>query len=100
MPQMASKITSKSRLKKFFKRNANLEAILQAPCMNNLRERFHLIVQNLLKLLYFTVVLGISQSSQATPTTLVTDITTCVGDLVFDPKTIQNCVENQYRKPS
>ena len=34
----------KIMFKKFLKRNANLEAILQAPCMNNLRERYLLIV--------------------------------------------------------
>ena len=98
--QIASKITSKPPLKKFFKRNANLEALLQAQCMKSLRERFHLIVQNLLKLLYFTVVLDISQCSHATPTILLTDMKTCVRDLMFDPETIQNCVENQCRKPS
>ena len=98
--QIASKITSKPRLKKFFKRNANLEALLQAQCMKSLRERFHLIVQNLLKLLYFTVVLDISQCSHATPTILLTDMKTCVRDLMFDPETIRNCVENQCWKPS
>ena len=98
--QIASKITSKPRLKKFFKRNANLEALLQAQCINSLRERFHLIVQNLLKLLYFTVVLDISQCSHATPTILLTDMKTCVRDLMFDPEIIQNCVENLCRKPS
>ena len=98
--QIASKITSKPPLKKFFKRNANLEALLQAQCMKSLRERVHLIVQNLLKLLYFTVVLDISQCSHATPTILLTDMKTCVRDLMFDPETIQNCVGNQSRKPS
>ena len=98
--QIASKITSKPRLKKFFKRNANLEALLQAQCIKSLRERFHLIVQNLLKLLYFTVVLDISQCSHATPTILLTAMKTCVRDLMFDPEIIQNCVENLCRKPS
>ena len=98
--QIASKITSKPRLKKFFKRNANLEALLQAQCIKSLREHFHLIVQNLLKLLYFTLVLDISQCSHATPTILLTDMKTCVRDLMFDPETIQNCVENLCRKPS
>ena len=84
----------------FFKRKANLEALLQAKCMTSLREGFHLIVRNLLKLLYFTVVLDISQCSQATHTSRVTDMTTGVIDLKFDPEIIQNCVENQYRKPS
>ena len=98
--QIACKITSKPPLKKFFKRNANLEALLQAQCMKSLRERFHLIVQNLLKLLYFTLVLHNSQCSHATPIILLTDMKTCVRDLMFDPETIQNCVENQCRKPS
>ena len=55
-----------------------------------------MIVQNLLKLLYFTVVLDISQCSQATPTILVTDMNTCFRDLMFDPEIIQKCVEIQY----
>ena len=66
--QIACKITSKPPLKTFFKRSTNLEALLQAQCMKSLRERFHLIIQKLMKLLYFTVVLGISQCSQATHT--------------------------------
>ena len=98
--QMACKITSQPPLKKFFKCNANLEALLQAQCVNSLRERFHLIVQNLLKLLSFTAVLDISQCSQATPTILVTDMKTCIGDLMFDPEIIKNCAGNQCRKPS
>ena len=57
--------------------------------MKSLRERFHLIVQNLSKLLYFTAVLDISQCSQGTPTMLVTDMKTCVRDLMFDHKTIE-----------
>ena len=57
--------------------------------MKRLRERFHLIVHNLSKLLYFTAVLDISQCSQATPTMLVTDMKTCVRDLMFDPETTE-----------
>ena len=98
--QIACKITSKRPLKKFFKRNANLAALLQAQCVKSLHERFHLIVQNLSKLLYFTAVLDISQCSQSTSTILVTEMKTCVRDLMFDPETIQKCVANQCRKPS
>ena len=97
--QIASKIASKPPLKKFFKHNANLEAFLQAQCMKRLRERVHLIVQNLLKLVYFALVLNISQCSHATHTVRLTDMKPCVRGLMFEPETAQNCVENQCRKP-
>ena len=98
-PHSCSKSLPKS-LQNHLSRSSSLEALLQAQCMKSLRERVHLIVRNLLKLLYFTVVLDISQCSHATPTILLTDMKTCVRDLMFDPETIQNCVENQCRKPS
>ena len=50
--------TSKRPLKRLLWHNANLQAFLQAKSMKSLREETYMMIPNLPKLLYFTVVLN------------------------------------------
>ena len=93
----SAQIRAQNRLQNHFKTSS--QEVLQTPCKSggSFAEKIHeesprtrsFDCSEPLKLLYFTAVSNISQCSQATPTMLVTDMKTCVRDLMFDPETIE-----------
>ena len=93
----SAQIRAQNRLQNHFKTSS--QEVLQTQCKSgsSFAKKIHeksprtrsFDCSEPLKLLYFTAVLNISQCSQATPTMLVTDMKTCVRDLMFDPETIE-----------